>query len=341
MPKLVAHFDIEMPGQCLIAWPEGERACFSVGIGSFDITIRLIPDESWGSKGINDTCFTRGVAGAEICVVRMEDEFPPEVVRNENGQMDYTIQSDYFASRSNVYGEVAREAANRMIRFFRYSLNTPLLRELSPGHQSLRNAEWTDEDGKAVGKAGGVFVMNPVHGLHGELDVRKLAPDNSSLLSLFLNEPPDASLTDEILSDAQSAWFEGNLRRAVLELAIACEVIVKRHFFAGDSPAGAAFDYLEDKAKVSVRIPELIDRVCTEAFARSFRDDHPDRYRDVDHLFRCRNKVAHRGELSFRDDGGRKIDVDALTVQSWWNAVVALRTWLRDISSSPYSGIKE
>jgi hypothetical protein len=58
----------------------------------------------------------------------------------------------------------------------------------------------------------------------------------------------------ELLSDAQSAAFQDNLRRSTLETAIACETVVKQTFFAKATPSGAAYEYLEDKGKVHVTI---------------------------------------------------------------------------------------
>jgi hypothetical protein len=155
-------------------------------------------------------------------------------------------------------------------------------------------------------------VAQPVPGSDGALGLQKLTPDSVSALRDFLIQPKETSLAEDLLSDAQSAWYEGNLRRAVLELAICAEVIVKRKFFAKATAAGAAFDYFEDKSKVTVRIPELLDAVAKEAFARSYRLDAADQFQRIDYLFRCRNKVAHRGELSFRDDKGALIRVARL-----------------------------
>lgn len=335
MPVLVAHFDVPAPGQCLIAWPEENPATFSVKIDLFHVTVRLIPDESWGSKPKDEPYFTRSVERFDVSVARDEEPLPPKVIPDKDGKMDYTIQTPYFESRTEAFAVAARDAVNRVIEFFQYSLRTPLLQKIPSWEHSLHNPMWTDSEGVSVGKGAGVFVAHPVPGLRGQLGVQRLTLDNADALARFLTSPTAPSLADEILSDAQSAWFDGNLRRSVLELAIACEVVVKRHFFANDSPAGAAFDYLEDRAKVSVRVLELIDQVCIEAFSRSFRAEHPDRYRDVDHLFRCRNKVAHRGVLSFRDDGGIQNAVSAEMVKNWWDAVVDLKQWLNALGASP------
>jgi hypothetical protein len=174
-------------------------------------------------------------------------------------------------------------------------------------------------------------VNQPVPGLKGELGARKLTPADLPELQSFLSAPIEPPLAVTLLSDAQAAWFEGSLRRSVLELAICTEVLVKRRFFAKSSPAGAAFDYLEDKAKISVRVLELLDSVAEEAFACSYKKQEPAYYQKIDHLFRCRNKIAHRGELAFRDDSGKTIGVDAPLVETWWHAVENLRQWLQSL----------
>jgi len=171
-------------------------------------------------------------------------------------------------------------------------------------------------------------VAQPVPGSDGALGLQKLKLHSVSALRDSLIQPESVTLAEELLSDAQSAWYEGNLRRAVLELAICAEVIVKRKFFAKATAAGAAFDYFEDKSKISVRVLELVDAVAKEAFARSYRTDAANQYQCIDYLFRCGNKIAHRGELSFRDDAGSLISADKKMVASWWDATAHLMNWL-------------
>lgn len=181
----------------------------------------------------------------------------------------------------------------------------------------------------------GIIAARPTPGLHGELGAERLSPSTLPDLRQFVAHPSNPTLMDELLSDAQSAWFEGGLRRSVLELAICVEIMVKRKFFAKASPAGAAFDYLEDKAKISVRVLDLLDSVAQEAFGESYRNADAKNYRNIDNLFRCRNKVAHRGELNFRDDTGGTVVVDRTTVEAWWHSVVHLKRWLASVGGVP------
>lgn len=109
--------------------------------------------------------------------------------------------------------------------------------------------------------------------------------------------------------------------------------MVKRTFFAKASPAGSAFDYLEDKSKVSATVLQLLDAVAKEAFSISYKELKPIDYQSIDFLFRCRNKIAHRGELSFKDDGNKVIYVEASLVERWWLAVADLKPWLESLGS--------
>jgi hypothetical protein len=63
-------------------------------------------------------------------------------------------------------------------------------------------------------------------------------------------------------------------------------------------------------------------------FDKSFKQDHPDHYTNIDHLLRVRNKVAHIGEFLRLDDSGDPIDVNYERVACWWDSVLLLIEWL-------------
>ena len=264
----------------------------------------------------------------EVKVSREESESPPEVIVTTDGRRDLTVQGEYFRSMLPQYQATALEASNRILRYFQYSLFTPLVRQIPSWNQSLHNPTWFDATGKELSSGTRTVVAEPVPGLRGELGARKLTSAELPALQSFMAAPTEPGVATSLLSDAQTAWFEGSLRRSVLDLAICTEVLVKRRFFSQASPAGAAFDYLEDKAKISVRVLDLLDAVAEEAFARSYKKQEPNNYQNIDHLFRCRNKIAHRGELAFRDDSGKTISVEAAVVETWWHTVANLKGWL-------------
>jgi len=330
---LTANFKVDLPGNCLVTWPEDETINLETKIKEFDVKVHFIL-ENRKAKLSKDENWTYVLHQIHVRVSREEKECPPCVIPDSNGQKDYSIQYQYFDQKLDDYSKIASEATNHIIRFFKYKLFTPFLRELSPDYYSFRNAEWTDVEGNIAGKGIMTFVAKRgIAGLFNQLSVTKLTKNNVSNLLCAFNKPFEKNLHEELFSDAQSAIFEGNDRRGILELAIGCEILTKRTFFYQDTPAGAAFDYFEDKSLVKIRVIDLIHNVAKEAFGRSFKDDHPIHYKNIDHLYRCRNKIAHRGVLNFRDDSGNFINVDGNVVGDWWNAIFALSNWLKECTN--------
>jgi hypothetical protein len=136
-------------------------------------------------------------------------------------------------------------------------------------------------------------------------------------------------IQEEILSDAQAAIASGDLRRAVIELAITCEVAIKSTYFGRSTAAAAAYEYLEDKGRVNASLIDLIGVIAEQAFGHSFKTATPTEYKDIDHLLRCRNKAVHRASLTFRDDANNLHKVDQATVEQWWGSVEAVLEWLK------------
>jgi len=331
MPILRAKFILSISSPCLLAWPEGQVPKVTVTIGDFQVEAKLLSTKGWRFKQKGDVFFTTGLRELEIDVTKNENDSPPDVVPSPDGTIDLSVQGDFLRSKLPEYQVVARDLANRILRFFQYSLLTPQVQQIPGWDHSLHNPTWFDSTGNELRGRTDTAIFEPVFGLRGELEAKKLSPAELPELQSLLTAPTEPPLALVLLSDAQTAWFEGNLRRAVLEMAICVEVLVKRRFFAEASPAGVAFDYLEDKAKISVRVLELLDAVAEEAFATSYKKQEPDNYQKIDYLFRCRNKIAHRGELTFRDDSSKSVAVNLPMVESWWLAVANLMKWIQSL----------
>lgn len=82
---------------------------------------------------------------------------------------------------------------------------------------------------------------------------------------------------------------------------------------------------------------ELIDKVAHNTFGTSFKNDFPKDYTNIDHLFRCRNKIAHRGELSFTKDGGHKVIADNTMAKEWYYSIIELIKWANSLDYKPPS----
>ena len=224
---------------------------------------------------------------------------------------------------------MAIKVANRVIRFFRYVMNTPQLREFANQNAEFQNPVWTDENGKELNRymkeLSVRFLRPPGTELLGEMDFTK---NEDAKLESALESNLAIETHKEFLSDAQNSILDTKWRRAILEMAIACEVAVKEAFFAKASAAGAAYEYLEDKRRVNVRVIELIDGAAKLAFGHSFKADDRSTFDQIDYLFRARNKVAHRGEMVYQDNSEVVQQVDRTTLERWWASVAALMKWI-------------
>ena len=255
--------------------------------------------------------------------MRMRLPPAPEMI---DGRMSYEERRVYFEERKPAYQQTAWEVLDRAVLFFKYKLHNPNLSIDNQYSQDFQNPVWLDDSGSAINNLAIYGVGTPLP-LPSRFGVKPMSCNDDCDLEKALKNSFSPNMTEQLLSDAQSAVFQDNLRRAVLEAAIACEVAVKQAFFAKATPAGAAFEFLEDKGKVHITIKDLIDPVAKQAFGRSFKEDARDHYENIDFLFRCRNKVAHRGELKYRDDSGEHL-VDNDILASWWESVVTLLEWL-------------
>jgi hypothetical protein len=262
-----------------------------------------------------------------VSVSRNETVGPPSVRITANGGRDFTTRVPYFDVRTPDYARIASQVLHYAIEFLRFQLRQPLLRALSESRQHLSNPEWTDERGNKINPGLTTFVVPPVAGIRNDFGVVKLERKHAKLLIKALSKKKQPSLHAEILSDAQAAAFDGNIRRSVLELAIACEVFAKHTFFGSDGKASQVFEALEDRGKANVRLLDLIDIGGAALLGKSFRAVDVSAYTDIDHLFRARNKVAHRGEPLFRDDKGHIHTVDLKLLNRWWRSVEKLFDW--------------
>ena len=297
-------------------------------IDGFDVEIVLIPNGGARSRHAGDTFETRAVTRIKVSVSRDEDSVPPNIIIDNDGNRYFTERSAWFGLRGQEYRTVAVEAVNRVIRFCKYELQIPNVHEFRDHDSEFENPKWIGEDHLEL--ASGVVelsasILSPRGpGLVGEKD---FTADCDEVLRDALQNDFAIETHEEFLADAQTSIVNGNLRRAILEMAIACEVAIKQAFFRETTTAGAAYEYLERTRRVSVRVIDLIHGVAKEVFGESFKDIEKDAYQHIDLLFQCRNKVAHRGKAIYRDAGGEH-SVTRLTLEEWWVSVDLLMRWI-------------
>lgn len=335
MVRLIAKFDIQLPGgSLLVCRPRTDVLQYKITTNGFDVELCLNPEfETWrnllghAEKALIEDSYW-GISKIRISVAREED-VPPPPPQTVDGITSYDERRRYFEERKPAYREVAAKILNHAVFFFKYRLHNPQLSKLGQYGVGFQNPTWFDDKGeeyKLGGKTGVGYRLPDL----ASFGVKCLSDSDDTCLQQALQSPVVHELHEELLADAQTAIFEGNLRRGALEMAIACEVAVKQAFFARSTVAGEAYEYLERKRKVTVSVPELISGAAKQAFGESFKDSYPVDYDNICFLFQCRNKIAHRGEPLYRDKKGepRKADID--TLKQWWASVEVLISWLSE-----------
>ncbi len=275
------------------------------------------------------------VPHVRVSVSQSETVAPPPVQRTAQGGRDFRDRRAYFRERDAIYRGAAIKALHRLVRFFKYRQAHALLRyRQAPAlrrHDSLADfmndlqwtdETWTDETGQEFPSGSDPLREFSIYGieLDNEVGMKALvAADEPALQQALTETPLEPEPYEELLSDARAALFQGGLRRAILELAMSCEVETRHVFLIKASMGG----YEGQKILV------LLDREARQEFGQSFKDVDPTTYKNIDHLFRCRNQIVHWGKRQYKDDQGCEHTVDQATVKEWFKAADRLFHWLR------------
>jgi hypothetical protein len=298
-----------------------------VKLGRFDVAVEVTRFDERGHGRVGGA-MAREATGISISVTATESTVPPEAA-------DEAQRRGYVASREQEYRFVAETALAKLIRYFRFKLGNPLIQPYTHGLQSgMLNPIWTDDSGQVIWDRVTTYagMLTPSLRLYPQCHIRAYEDSDRAELLQALVVEVQPSFREELLAEARDAIALGHLRRGVLELAIACEVGVKHFYFEPATNADSVYSYLEDKGRVNARVLEFLDGIALRTFGRSLRVDQPECYRDIDWLFRCRNKVAHRGIATFRDDAGTEFKADIDRVCQWWVAVAESFRWLETAS---------
>jgi hypothetical protein len=152
----------------------------------------------------------------------------------------------------------------------------------------------------------------------------------------------DPPLPRILLAEEFAFQIAGRPRSAVLSLAMACEVALKRFLIEVPGAREPLYRYVVEKDR-HLSIFDYLDEVLEQATGKRARDhvratikrrrvDH----RDLRRLFLARNKVAHEGRAYVPSKTNSAVDED--TLDSFRAVTEALITWLDELRFSEGSG---
>lgn len=332
MEHLIAKYKIELEYPIYVKRSETDELKYGLNIDDVYVEILLISTKGGKGKHKNERLWTFAVDYVELSVSLPETEKPPPAdITPKDGHGSYYEIEQYFDKRIKKYTDIAKTVHQRLLKYFKYRKGTPYLFDVDKlSHFPL--PIWFDENDEEIWKTKDriINLLWAPGWSKVEFGIEKFGKsDGKSLISAIKNDV-DVTLYQEIMSDAQAATLQNNYRRGILEMAIACEIAVKQAFFAESTISGAAYEYLENQGRVNVRTIDLISNVAEYVFGENFRLVNETAYKNIDYLFRCRNKIAHRGQVTYRDDSGVWHQPDRDTLREWWVSLEEMLTWLNE-----------
>jgi len=330
MERLIAKYQIELEYPVLFKRSENDNLVYAVKIQGADVEVQLISDGFSKGKRKHEKLWTSMIDRVEIKISLPENEVPPPADRIPKGDHPsfYEIEQ-YFENHISKYNDIAKTIVQRLIIYFKYNLGTPFLSD----RKRLNNLSlptWFDENNKEIWKTinRAVYATYTPGKSKTEFGIKKFRKSDDKKLIEAIKNDVEIPLYQEILSDARTAILQKNYRRGILEMAIACEIAVKQTFFAESTISGLAYEYLENQGRVRIRTIDLISNVSEYVFGENFKSVNEQAWRNIDYLFRCRNKIAHRGEVMYRDDSGISHQPNMDTLRGWWNSIEEMLVWL-------------
>lgn len=176
----------------------------------------------------------------------------------------------------------------------------------------------------------------------GDWGALRIGPDMDELpinsreiqRSMLLDSPADISLP--LLYDAYG-WLETHdVRRAVLDAAIAAELLVKRHL---QEKGGNIYKLLVEEHSLGFSIVHLYDKVLMCLDQRSLKRDNSAIYDTIDYLFRTRNQLVHNGKCRHKNKKGKWQNVGIKEATRFLEAVTWTFNWLSDMKIAERPGI--
>jgi hypothetical protein len=311
MECLVAHFTLQLAEPILVEDRRGTKRAFKVVHDGYEAEI------AWNDEDVHERIWKRnarrpgyGISKLKISV--SHHRTAPYPKDNE--------QKTHPWGGLQGYADIATLIMNRLIRYFRFTLGHPLLEAVRAQELRTSNPQWTDENGTPLDVRIMAVEAKGFAGLRHSpgFGIKPFTPEQFHEFEKALQVDTSYELYEELMVDARDALMQGNLRRGVLEMAMACEVVTKEFC---------------SKKNITVKhetVPMILNTVLKKAIGTGFADSpNKEHWHNIEYLFQCRNNAAHGKNLGYNDKHGAPQNVDYKTFQDWWHSLETLIEWIR------------
>jgi hypothetical protein len=323
MATLAAEFEIDLkrfPGFLIAIGDDvSVRYTCSATIDDFVIDLSLC-STGRGARGFADSPIKSFFLDRMIAKVSRDCErFPP--TQFESGLTGFIVYRECL----NRYQEALLQASNRLISYFKYKIRHPLLQlwtwdDVLRNEGAFFNPRWTFEghevaqDFGEIAKKSGVITLEG-SGFLGDFGfgIKKFTSGLEASLQGYVQSEPNVSLFEQFLSEAQGALIAGNHRRAILELAVAVEILVRYTFVAIDEVAAI------QAQKKRQPLLKILDDALSNGSGLSFKDSNAEERASLQSLFASRNNIVHNGTYS----------ATPAQIKEWWQATLTLDDWIK------------
>ena len=324
--NLTAKFKYSLSGFGLLICKDlFEELNFSTQMNNFKVFIDLNPD--WGTYKVSSFGLPSDPPYYSLHKIKLKVSRFEDLLEEMDSKKDIIGIQNLILAHRIEYINTAVNILNNLIYYFKYQLNNPNLSFIGNYDKQLIEPDWfNDKDDKYKFNFG--FGIGTNLQKISSFGIDCYTDEKSLDLQSALTKKTEVFLFQELISDAQSAVFENNIRRGAMELAIATEVLVKNFFFEQNSIASDVYEFLSERHKVTVRVDELIDGAAKQSIGESFKQNNKPEFDNIVELFRCRNKIAHHGKIEYTDMNGNKKQLTEEILEEWWSSVLVLSNWL-------------
>ena len=314
MERSIAHFTIILAVPILVEDRRGAKRAFKVEHDAYEVEV------AWDDKDVHSRvtkpnarrpCY--GISTLKISVGRplRRDQYP----KDDEPKTEPGPRLDH--------ADVAAIIMKRLIRYFRFTLGNPLLEAVRAQDLRSSNPEWTIENPNPstiyVPARNLEIVSQRFEGLRHSpaFGIKPFTPEQSHEFERALQADTGSELYEDLMVDARDALMQRNVpRRAVIEMATACEVLTKELFA---------------KKRRSVQYTSGSGYTCEKGFWRKLKSTIIRKIGIISNIFSHAEMTPPTGLFQSYTVKGQNSQLSILSnlPSIWWESLETLIAWVR------------